>query len=175
MLVQSIEESRSLTAELSPPILYEAGLEAGLDWLGRWMLEKHGLKAEVQADGPLKDISEDLRAFLFRAVRELLFNVVKHAKVDRARVEATADSKQVRIIVRDNGQGYDASAVKKERNESGGFGLFSIRERLTYMGGRMNIHTALAKAPGSCWKFHYGERRKSRKCGSLRETYALRP
>jgi PAS domain S-box-containing protein len=142
LLQQSIDESRLLTAELSPPILYQSGLAAGLKWLGRWMLEKHGLNVEVQADGPLKHLSEELRAFLFRAVRELLFNVVKHARVNRARVEAAADSNQVHIVVQDNGQGYDPSAVKKGKNDSSGFGLFSMRERLTYMGGRMNIHSA---------------------------------
>jgi len=142
LLLQSIQESRSLTAELSPPILYEKGLAAGLEWLGRWMFEKHHLNVEVHTESPINDISDDLRALLFRAVHELLFNVVKHAGVDRALVEASADQKQIRIIVQDAGKGYAPSKMSQEKKGSGGFGLFSIRERLTYLGGRMNVYSA---------------------------------
>jgi PAS domain S-box-containing protein len=142
LLFQSIRESRSLTAELSPSILYQEGLSAGLKWLSRWMLEKHGLNVEVQVDRKFNTISDDLRAFVFRAVQELLFNVVKHARADKACVEMKSDEKGIRLEVKDSGQGYDPSTVKRTRGESGGFGLFSIRERLTYMGGRMEIRSA---------------------------------
>ena len=143
LLLQSINESRTLTAELSPPILYQAGLAAGLEWLGRWMLEKHGLRMDLQINGFLNDISDDLKAFLFRAVRELLFNAAKHARVDSALVEVTvANANRIRIVVTDKGQGMDTSVVKEGKKGTGGFGLFSIRERLTHMGGRMDIHSA---------------------------------
>jgi PAS domain S-box-containing protein len=145
LLLQSIQESRSLTAELSPPILYEKGLAAGLEWLGRRMLEKHGLKVQVDAKGPIKDISDDLKAFLFRAVHELLFNIVKHAGVDSACVKAAADSKRIRVIVLDKGKGYAPSIVREERKDDGGLGLLSIRERLTYMGGRMDAESSPGK------------------------------
>jgi PAS domain S-box-containing protein len=145
LLRQSIGESRSLTAELSPPILYESGLTAGLEWLGRWMLEKHGLKVKVKAEGPLNDFSNDLRAFLFRSVHELLFNIVKHAGVNRAIVKAETDERQVRVMVEDSGQGYDPSAMKANKGGNAGFGLFSIRERLTYMGGQMHTCSALGQ------------------------------
>ena len=144
LLVQSIQESRSLTAELSPPILYQKGLGAGLVWLGRWMFEKHGLKVEVLAENSINQVSDELRAFLFRVVRELLFNVVKHAKVERARVEATTTSGGIKIIVQDSGTGYIPSNVTQQQKDAG-FGLFSIRERVTYMGGRMEVHSAPAQ------------------------------
>jgi PAS domain S-box-containing protein len=139
LLVQSIQESRSLTAELSPSILYQSGLAAGLKWLGRWMRDKHGLKVEVRSDEPIDNISDEFKAFLFRTVRELLFNVVKHSGTDCARVEIAADAKQIQIVVSDRGKGYDPSSMTKKM---GGFGLFSIRERLTYMGGRMETKSA---------------------------------
>jgi PAS domain S-box-containing protein len=140
LLLQSVDESRTLTAELSPPILYQAGLVAGLEWLGRWMLEKHGLSLDLRTNGSLNDLDDDLKAFLFRAVRELLFNAAKHAGVNRAGVQVTADANWVRIVVADKGQGMDPSAVK-EGKRGDGFGLFSIRERLTYMGGRMDVNS----------------------------------
>lgn len=142
LLLQSINESRSLTAELSPPILYQEGLAAGLEWLGRWMQEKHQLKVDVHVDRRFKNVPNDLRAFLFRSVHELLFNVVKHAKSDKASVEVNSHGKEVRITVKDNGRGYDSSSIKEGTGEQGGFGLFSIRERLTYMGGEMKIYSA---------------------------------
>ena len=142
LLLQSIDESRTLTTELSPPILYQAGLAAGLEWLGRWTLEKHGLRMDLQTNGPLNDIADDMKAFLFRAVRELLFNAAEHAMVNRAGVEVTADANRIRIVVTDKGRGMDPSVVKEGKKGPGGFGLFSIRERLTYMGGQMDIHSA---------------------------------
>jgi len=140
LLLQSIQESRSLTAALSPPILYQKGLLAGLQWLGRWMWERHGLRVEITAAESLNRVPDGLRAFLFRAVQELLFNVVKHAKVDTARVAAAVDQSTVRVTVQDNGKGYNPAATREK--ESGGFGLFSLRERLTFMGGSMVVHSA---------------------------------
>jgi PAS domain S-box-containing protein len=139
LLLQSIEQSRSLTAELSPPILYQSGLAAGLEWLGRWMLEKHGLTLDLDVTGSLSSVTDDLKAFLFRSVHELLFNVVKHAGVDRAHVEVLADPSRLRITVADNGLGMNPAAARDGKKSHGGFGLFSIRERLTYMDGKMGI------------------------------------
>lgn len=143
LLSQSIDESRSLTAELSPPVLYEVGLSAGLEWLRRWMLEKHGLKVDLRVERKLTAVSDDLKAFLFRSIRELLFNVVKHAGVENASVEAAADERELRVIVRDSGRGFSLSgAGRQRREEAGGFGLLSIRERLTLMGGRLTLESA---------------------------------
>ena len=80
LLSQCIDESRSLTIELSPPILYDASLAAALEWLGRQMLQNYGLAVEVKADAKADPEGEDIRVLLFQSVRELLFNVVKHAK-----------------------------------------------------------------------------------------------
>jgi PAS domain S-box-containing protein len=88
LLGQSIDESRSVTAELSPPVLYQDGLATGLNWLANRFMEKHGLKVDLQTHGNLDGVSEHgLKAFLFRVIQELLFNVVKHAGVDRASME----------------------------------------------------------------------------------------
>src|SRR5690606_18132098 len=78
LLKRSIDASRSLTVELSPPILYDAGLAPALHWLSRNMLETHHLQVSVEADEEADPESDNAKAFLFQAVRELLFNVVKH-------------------------------------------------------------------------------------------------
>jgi PAS domain S-box-containing protein len=144
VLNQAITESRSLTVELSPPVLYDAGLAAGLDWLARQIEEKHGLRVEVDADPEAEPTDESTRVFLFQTVRELLLNVVKHAQTDLAHVELKPlEEDRLRLIVADAGVGFELSALESQ-GMSGGFGLFSIRERLELLGG----HLAVEASPG---------------------------
>ncbi len=138
-LDEAIGTSRSLTVELSPPILYDAGLAEALAWLGRWMEERHGLKVNVQADPAAEPESEDIRIALFLATRELLYNVVKHANVDRAAISMSfGDDRRTRVAVSDAGIGFDAATTG---DTSGGFGLFGIRERIGMLGGRMEVYS----------------------------------
>ena len=83
LLAESMDQSRSLTVELSPPVLYEAGLAAALEWLGRYMEQTCGLVVDVQADPEAEPDGEDLHILLFQSARELLFNVVKHGRTGR--------------------------------------------------------------------------------------------
>ncbi len=145
-LDEAIGVSRSLSADLSPPILHEKGLKAGLEWLGRQMRQKHGLTVEVEADSAAEPTAEQVRLFLFDAVRELLLNVVKYANVDRAQVRTrTLKSGEIEITVADAGIGFDPSQLGIPDSATGGFGLFGIRERLSYLGGRMEIDAAPGK------------------------------
>jgi signal transduction histidine kinase len=146
ILEQCLCESRLLTIELSPPVLYLAGLSAALVWLGDQMCERHGLAVTVQSDREAEPVDESIRLLLFQAVRELLFNVVKHARVDRARVTMTrTPSRETRIEVFDAGAGFDPSHVEASAGPDGGFGLFSIRERLGLLGGQIEIRSAPGK------------------------------
>ncbi len=143
LLNDSITASRSLTVELSPPILAQGSLGAALHWLSRWMAEKHSLATEVRADEQANPQSEEIRSLLFQAVRELLLNVVKHASVKGAIVEMHAtDDGFVRIVVADTGVGFDPSQIGRSQDPASGFGLFSLQERLSLLGGRMDIESA---------------------------------
>lgn len=143
LLDQCISESRSLTVELSPPVLYDAGLAAGLAWLGRQTEEKHGLEVRVHTEPNTEPADLGTRIFLFQAVRELLFNVVKHARATRSEVEVTqAADDRVRIEIRDNGEGFDPNQPNHRTRQRNGFGLFSIRERLELIGGCLEIDAA---------------------------------
>ncbi|MFB3903214.1 MAG: AAA family ATPase [Acidobacteriota bacterium] len=137
VLDQAIQASRSLTAELSPPVLQEKGLAAGLEWLARDMCEKHGLKVSVQADSTAAPLDPPLRIFLFETVRELLFNIVKHAQVDAACVRCERTDTQVIIRVEDGGAGFDPAML----DDGKGFGLLSIRERTSYLGGHLTVES----------------------------------
>lgn len=135
-----ISASRSLTAELSPPILHDGGLVPGLEWLARWMADKHGLIVSLSAETDLPPLAEDIRILLFESVRELLFNAVKHARAGSATVNVrVVEGGQLRITVSDTGAGFDPTAMKKVGERGAGFGLFSIRERLDLVGGKMTI------------------------------------
>lgn len=144
LLQEAVAESQALTVELSPPVLYEAGLAAGLDWLARHMQRNHGLTVTVHAAPQAEPHEEAVRAFLFEAVRELLANVVTHAHTDRAQLTMEVhEQTHVRIEVLDAGAGFDPADLKGREATAGGvFGLFSIRERLEVLGGRLEITSA---------------------------------
>lgn len=150
LLERSIEASRSLTVELSPPILYDAGLGPALLWLARRMLEDHKLEVFVEGHDDPGPESENLRGFLFQAVRELLFNVVKHARVKEARVELVRVGSDVEVCVKDNGVGFDFEHQQLMRTKGAGFGLFSIGERVSLLGGSMKMEAAPGKGTDVC-------------------------
>jgi len=151
LLTESIAASRSLTAELSSSILYEAGLGAALIALGHQMQDKHHLAIEVEVESDTEPQAEPVRILLFQSVRELLFNVIKHAETDKATVRIMrAPDEQVHISVEDKGIGFNPRRKTDGGSANGGFGLFSIRERLGLMGGRMEIDSA----PGRGTRVH---------------------
>jgi PAS domain S-box-containing protein len=144
LLDESIQASRSLTAELSPPILHEAGLNAGLEWLARWMRSKHGLSVELSMDHPVP-LREDVKVLLFESVRELLFNVVKHSQTRSATVDLRRGARDLQVIVSDEGCGFNVDSIPQVGDAAAGFGLFTIRERLDLMGGRLEVDSAAGK------------------------------
>jgi PAS domain S-box-containing protein len=145
LLAQSIAASRSLTMELSPPVLHDAGLAAGLVWLARWMREKHGLEVDVSTSVPTEPLPEDLGRMVFQAVRELLFNVAKHAEVSRAQVTMTHEQgRLLRVVVADQGTGFDVAA-QGQGTARGTFGLFNIRERFALLDGHLEIDSSPGK------------------------------
>lgn len=140
----AIEVSRSLTVELCPPVLHDAGLAAALAWLGRFFARQHGMAVVVQADEKADPGRADLRSLLFQSARELLFNAKKYSGVSKAEVRLTVDQKSgIRLTVSDAGRGFDpAETFQTADRNGGGFGLFSVRERLALLGGSMSVRSA---------------------------------
>jgi signal transduction histidine kinase/ActR/RegA family two-component response regulator len=139
---EAIDISRSLTAELSPPILHQSGLVAALEWLVRWMHDKHGLTVDLIAHEKIYPPQEELAIFLYQAIKELLFNTVKHAGVKTARVHLVQRGEQIQVVVEDNGAGFDQTEVRAMGGQKGGFGLFSLCERLGMLGGGITIDSS---------------------------------
>jgi PAS domain S-box-containing protein len=140
-----IATSRNLTVELSPPILYKGGLVPALEWLARSLQDKYGLRVRMISREPIEDPPDGVNILLFHSVHELLLNVVKHAGTKKAVIEVTQDAGRIQIEVADEGVGFDINQIGSKDINSGGMGLFSIKERLNYLGGRMEIESISGK------------------------------
>ena len=137
LIDRASESTRSLAAQLAPAMLHELGLFPALEWLGEEIERTFGLKVITTDDGHAKPLSHEVRAILYRAVRELLINVAKHAHTDAARVETLLQQASIVIRVSDAGVGYDASASVASTHR--GLGLISVRERLALIGGSAQV------------------------------------
>jgi PAS domain S-box-containing protein len=149
-LGSAIRTTRQLTVDISPPVLEGEGVGEALQWLATQMAEINELQVKIVTAGSavaVNGIHQDMRVLLFQVVRELLFNVVKHAATDHATVTiGPVAAGTLSITVEDDGCGFDVAAA--ETRYDGGFGLFSIRERLRLFGGWMQITSAPGK--GTC-------------------------
>ena len=138
LLEKAGEYTRSLMAKLNPPVLDELGLPSALTWLAKQM-PLHGLLVEVRLSTEQVPLPDDQSVLLFQSVRELLINVAKHAGTDRATVSLKVDQEQQLFIeVQDSGRGFDPAAMEA-KSEKEHFGLFSVRERMQAMGGRLEV------------------------------------
>ena len=141
LLDQTIHTTRSLTVEISPPVLYELGLVPAIQWLGDQFGAKHGLAVDVRAGDAAEQADEVVRITVFKAVREFLVNTVKHARARRVTVDVTADGGRLSVRYRDDGIGFDPAAVEGLGTRTDAFGLFNVRERCEYLGGRVGFES----------------------------------
>ncbi|MCP4716074.1 MAG: PAS domain S-box protein, partial [Deltaproteobacteria bacterium] len=145
LLSQTIEDTRSLTFEISPPVLYELGLEVAFEWLAEQTYKKNGLKCKVEDDDQEKPLDDLQKATLFQAVQEFVVNIVKHAQATRACISVSRADKLIEISVSDNGIGINTEVLAATARAHKGFGLFSVKERLSLIGGEFSI----AAEPGN--------------------------
>jgi PAS domain S-box-containing protein len=138
-LEQTIQYTRSLTIELNPPILAELGFKPALDALVEAFEKMHGIRIKVEDDGRSKQVHGETRYLLFRCVRELLLNAVKHSRAMEVCISVSATGPLIRIAVEDNGIGF---AAARNAGTDRGFGLYSVQERLKRLGGTCDIESA---------------------------------
>jgi len=131
------DSTRSLALQLSPPVLEQLGLVPALAWLADEMRRLHGLNVVLVDDDAPKPLGHVERAMLFRAVRELLINVARHAAVSQATVETVRRQDRMVITVSDTGAGFTPEAVLASAGRT--LGLSSVRERLALLGGAVEI------------------------------------
>jgi signal transduction histidine kinase len=140
VLERSFNLTRSLSAELAPPVLHELGLAAALEWLAAETRKRYNVEVTVEADSSANPKAADVRTFLFRAVRELSLNSVKHALGGAVHITMQhLPPDKIRVIVADNGPGFDPSSLDAQLTRSQKFGLLNIRERVSTFGGEFHI------------------------------------
>ena len=138
LLSDAIAETRSLSFELSPPLLYDLGIKAALSWLGEKLERDTGLRIEIVDDGVATSLDDVTSSIVFRTVRELLVNVVKHAHSPTARVTFRHRADDLEVVVEDVGAGFDPA----EASSHAGFGLMSVREEIGRLGGAVEVTSA---------------------------------
>jgi PAS domain S-box-containing protein len=136
-LAESIRVTRRLSVDLSPPIVHGEGLVEAVIWLAAQMNEQYGLKIDIKANSMPTEVEEKVRVLVFYAIRELLFNIVKHAGILEVAVRFEDYNSYLMIIVKDHGAGFDSSRVMNDPQMA--HGLLVIRERLNLLGCKMNI------------------------------------
>lgn len=141
LIEQTIEDTHSLTFELYPSFLFELGFEKALECLAEEIQMQYGLCTVFTGDNKCKILDEDVLILLFRTVRELLVNTIKHARAQKAEISVTRKGNNIHIAVRDDGVGFDPAAVMQRKGAKGGFGLLSIKERLSFLGGTFFIES----------------------------------
>lgn len=137
LLDQAIEGTRALAFELSPPMLYELGFEDAVEWLVEQTDEHPEITCDFRDDGSDKPLMQEVSVTLFRAVRELLANVLRHAQAEHATVLLAQDNGRIQVRVEDDGIGLDPSVMLKTGEVDNRFGLLNIRERVEHLGGEM--------------------------------------
>jgi PAS domain S-box-containing protein len=141
LLMQSIRETRALMTDISSPILYEMGLPAAVQNLAEQTSASYGLAVSHDVTGEFTNLEQEFTIMIYQAVRELLHNVSKHSQARNVSVRVIAEDAGIRMIVADDGRGFEVGDVGLPKRE-GGFGLFSIRERVKSFHGSMQIESA---------------------------------
>jgi PAS domain S-box-containing protein len=136
-----LNDIRSMTFQLRPPILAGAGLVAAVQWLVEDLKEKYGLRIEVEYDTTPINLAYETKSSIFQVVRELLLNVAKHANTDRAIISVTTGANTLNVTVTDYGIGFDAATANKKIGRTGGFGIFSIKQRIEHLDGTLTLES----------------------------------
>ena len=137
-----IENVHGLTFDLSSPTLYKFGLEATISvLLEEQFQENHEITYKFSDDKAPKLLGDNIRVLLFQSIRELLINIIKHAKAHKVLVTVQKNNNNIQITVNDDGVGFDVDHIEPLTHKTGGFGLFNIQERLDYVGGSLDIQS----------------------------------
>lgn len=137
-LSEAIKITRDLSVDISPAVLRGEGIAEAIHWLAARMKEQHGLELEMDARNDFRHMPDHVRVTLFQAVRELLFNVVKHSGILHAMVTLEEVHGKCRLTVSDSGRGFDVDATMDDPQTHG---LLVVKDRLKLMGGTIHVES----------------------------------
>ena len=149
LIKAAITASRTLTVNLSPPVLVTEGILRALDWLVKWMQERYNLTVNLALDGERPNVEKEVEIIAFDSVRELLFNIVKHAEVSEAELIVKCSESRFNIVVSDTGVGFDTERTLSRPQ----FGLQNTLRRIELIGGSVRISSEPGK--GSSISLHF--------------------
>jgi len=141
ILNQAIKYTRDLTVEISPPVLYELGLSAAVDWLAERDSQRYKLKIDHLQSGAPRELAEEIKVFVFKSIQELIANSAKHARADRVEIHTNWLDDKLVVVVSDDGRGFVTTQLGNCLADANSFGLFRIKERLSYIGGELTIES----------------------------------
>ncbi|MHB9028853.1 MAG: PAS domain-containing sensor histidine kinase [Candidatus Latescibacterota bacterium] len=144
-ITEAIRGARNLSFELCPPILHEQGISVAAEWLAEHFQAETGIRTRFNSENRSVRLAVDIETLLYKSLRELLYNIRKHSRANNAYITIWRDTSQIYIRVEDDGVGFDAASQAGSVKRKGGFGLFSIRERLRYVGGDCTIESVLSR------------------------------
>lgn len=145
LMDDALAYTRNLMSELKPPpALDDEDIRANLKWIAKKM-QKHGLEVSIEEVDQKLPIENEVQTTVSQCIRELLFNVVKHASVSKAHIGITPLDTRVLISVEDKGEGFDTGDLNSIATDKGGFGLFNVRERVDLLGGKVEVHSEPGK------------------------------
>ena len=145
LVSQADRSARTITRQLSPPILRTLGFVPALSWLAREMEHTHDLSVRFDCETEPMPLVEGLQAVLYRSVSELLINIAKHAKTNKASVSIRGDASCLMVVVRDKGCGFDPARFSDATLRQSGIGLSLVFERVTNLGGEMQVESRPGK------------------------------
>lgn len=144
MLGTLIKNARTNICDLTTPVLYELGLEEAIrEYLHSEVEGKYDLKTVFQCDLSEQGIDQNIMVLIYKAIKELCVNIVKHAEADNVCVSVSQDAENIIVCVEDNGCGFDTDRDLHKQNLSSGYGLFNIQEKIGYLGGHLYIKSTI--------------------------------
>jgi PAS domain S-box-containing protein len=138
----AVTQTRSLSFDLSPSILYDLGFEVAIEDLVDRISQERNMQCTFKNCSLPKPLADEVKVLLYRSVRELLLNAAKYSEAEHVNVSLLRSSSDIYIKVEDDGKGFDVSILENSSTRRKGFGIFSIRERLNHIGGRLKIESA---------------------------------
>jgi PAS domain S-box-containing protein len=144
-LLKIIKETKNLTFDLSPPVLYDFGFEEALKTLADSIALKHNIHIGTSFEGDMDNFEDEIKVILYRNLKELIHNSIKHADAENITIHLKRSSSGLNVELHDDGVGFDADSYINGASSSDGFGLFDIKEKLNHLGGHLIIDSAPGK------------------------------
>ena len=139
---QTLREVRDLALDLRPSILDDFGLVPALQWYLERQASRAGFEADVEVESPAPSLTAAVETMCFRLVQEAVTNVIRHANAGSVRVSLGKDGDEVKLVIRDDGSGFDVNQALQRTAKSGSLGLLGMKERAGLVGGRLRIESA---------------------------------